>query len=245
MIIFHQYGARRTGTNYLQALLEENYSNIMVLDNVVWKHEPSPSSAKFIERFIEDSNRHLSYSCAGRQELYEILYDKIITNQVISILNIKNPYAWIESMQRYTQNLYLQKSQELQTKYIFLDPKKPLDLQKENIIELIESYNKRYKRWGETTQYVIRYEDVLRDHKSILQFFEKQYNLQRIHPELLNIKTGCDPVPVNLKYIDPDWDYKDYYLEKKYLKNLSPNVIEWITNTIDWTIFERYQYSAI
>tara|TARA_R110002110_G_scaffold297354_2_gene511459 strand:+ start:1017 stop:1754 length:738 start_codon:yes stop_codon:yes gene_type:complete len=245
MIIFHQYGARRTGTNYVQALLEENYSNVMVLDNIVWKHAPSPPADEFIGRFLQDRERHFNKTCAARQDLYECLQKKVLTNEVIPLLTIKNPYAWVESMWRYTKNLRIFNPHELGTKYVFLDPAQKLSSQEDNVTELMNSYNQRYQQWGHATRFVVRYEDLLIDYESILSFFEEQHSLQRINKDLLNIKSGCDPTPANLKHINPDWDYANYYLTESYLKNLPSNIIECITETTDWSLFEKYQYSAI
>ena len=74
-----------------------------------------------------------------------------------------------------------------------------------------------------------------------------QYSMQEVvkNKDLLNIKSGCDPIPVNLKRINPDWDYANYYLTESYLKNLPSNIIECITEATDWGLFEKYQYSAI
>jgi len=245
MIIFHQYGARRTGTNYVQALLEENYSNVMVIDNIVWKHAPAPPPEEFIRRFLQDKERHLNKTCASRQDLYECLHKKVLTNEVIPLLTIKNPYAWAESVWRYAKNLRLCHPHELGTKYVFLDPTQKLSSQEDNVTELMNSYNQRYQQWGRTTRFVIRYEDLLIDYKSILSFFEEQHSLQRINKDLLNIKSGCDPIPANLKRINPDWDYANYYLTESYLKNLPSNIIECVTEATDWNLFEKYQYSAI
>ena len=245
MHVFHQYGARRTGTNYTQALLEENFSNVMVLDNVVWKHDPIPKIQNFNNKFFNNYQKHYQQTCANRKDLYDTLANILHNNQLKTIVNIKDPYAWVESMWRYTRNIHLIEAIEVNSKYIFFNPKKRLSLQEDNVVQSIKSYNERYNQWCQNTTHLIRYEDVLTDHETVLSFFEQNYHLTRIHENLLNIKTGCDPTPVNLKYILPDWDYAEYYLSKKYLDNLPDNIIQVITQNINWDLFGRYGYEAI
>ena len=92
---------------------------------------------------------------------------------------------------------------------------------------------------------MLRYEDMLIDHEAVLNYFRKTYDLAPVFEHLMNIKTGCAPMPINLKTIMPDWNYADYYLNKKYLKNLPSNIIEIVTESIDWNLFGAYGYEPI
>ena len=245
MIVFHQYGARRTGTNYTQALLEENFSNIIVLDNITWKHDPIPKEVNFYKSWIENPEKHYIKTCAQRFDLYKSITNILEQDQLKTIVNIKDPYAWIESLWRYTQNVHLIKADERNSKYLFLDCTESIINQQDNLIQTIQTYNDRYNSWCRTTDHVLRYEDMLINHEAVLNYFRQAYDLAPVFEHLMNIKTGCDPMPINLKTIMPDWNYADYYLNKKYLKNLPSNIIEIVTENIDWSLFGAYGYEPI
>ena len=245
MHIFHQYGARHTGTNYVQAILEENFSDVMILHNIMWKHGEIPSPEQLAHSFIRGHKKHILKTCAGRVDLYEILCTNVAANNIHSLLSMKDPYAWIDSMWRYTRNIFFCDAPEAKTPYIFFDPKIQLSQQTENVIKSIEVYNKRYKDWCSKSRLIVRYEDLLLDHSMMLDWFKEAFNLTPIYDEYKDIKTGCDPIPIGLKYVSPNWDYKDYYLNNKYLNALPPRIINTITQTVDWNLFSQYGYAPI
>ena len=108
----------------------------------------------------------------------------------------------------------------------------------------IISYNERYRAWIDTADCLIKYEDLLNKatRNKFLESLEERYNLIRNSKELIDITFGSDPMPIKNKLINPDWDYSDYYLNEKYLTNLSQNTVDVITEAVDWGLLEPLGY---
>lgn len=88
------YGLQRSGTNYLKALVEENF-DVRVLQNIGgWKH--GQIDPKFISRgykgdFDKETVKHL---------------ESLLKSGDIPIIHIyKNPFAWIYSYRKYLHNM--------------------------------------------------------------------------------------------------------------------------------------------
>jgi|1_EtaG_2_1085319.scaffolds.fasta_scaffold05871_6 hypothetical protein len=277
MIVFHQYGARRTGTNYIQALLEENFKNILVLSSVFWKHDYAPSFERYKKRIfpnfptlspiiqdcfrLETQNPDFPKGMPPwrlkRKDLSTLFQEYVgaaLSDNINTLITIKDPYAWIESMLRWVQT---SGENSLQHKYIFLEPqsanleqfKEPFRFAaKDNykpFRQSIEMYNKRYEQWLSQATEVVKYESLLLQHEVILEKFQKTYELEPIYDYFVNIKSGCDPSPTNRSEPSRAWDYEDYYLNKRYLQNLPEEVIQIISTEVDWELFKQYGYAPI
>ena len=270
MIIFHQYGARRSGTNYIQALLEENFSNILVMGSLFWKHDYCVCSDDY-KRLIFPNYPNLSTlnpdgykkefkdfkpwrnddRSTYTRDLFNILSEAALSNNIKTLITVKNPYAWIESLQRWTlgnheePNEALYMFYETESKEMVINEGHYFFNHEQNTRKHIESYNKRHKQWLTQADEVIMYEAALQDYEKLLIYFENKYNLQRRHDELVNISSGCDPFPIVIQGETENWSYKDYYLEKTYFQNLLPETLKIITETIDWDLFQEYGYEPI
>ena len=256
MIFFHQYGARRTGTNYALILLKENFLNISVLSTIAWKHGSikTPEEYKraifpnfpFLHKIqIEELDVAASnYTKEQTDLLAKDLAAAARNEEIHNLVMIKNPYAWIDSVWRYSINTHENTHNDL---YMFFDHKKSLRLRDHEaaVISSIKSYNLRYKKWLTNATEIIRYEDLLQNYQGILQYFKIKYNLTQRHERLIDIKDGCDPNPIIHEKILPDWSYSNYYLNHNYMDNLPPNIIQNITDTVDWELFEEYDYQPI
>lgn len=225
MIVFQQHGVRRSGTNYIKVLLEQNYSNVIVSDNMVWKHGYYRNPEKSEIKRIPD------------------LDPKLAQKYIKSLIIIKDPYAWIESMFRWAINV----PEEKGMKYFFFDIKGSfkIDDYQDSILKSIHSYNNRYKDWISNADEMVKYEDLLENFELPLLKLEKKYNMTRINEDLLDIYGGCDPRPVNHKFMIRDWDYSKYYLNRQYLRNLSKNAINIISENVNWELIGEYGYVRI
>ena len=259
MRIFHQYGARRTGTNYLRRLLEDNFSNLLVIDRLTWKHSFKATPEHYRNQVFPlypDTDivrfKYFLWECDARGEVFEALANAVIFQEVIPLISIKDPYAWIDSMWRWAIN-----SDEQQQPYMFFntDRYKDRDLKKsyrlrdseEATIKYAHSFNERYTDWLENNPIVIRYEDLLAEEyrNTVLAGLKNTYGLIGLE-NFTNHTIGADPIPANLiKDSKMKTDYADYYLKKKYLNNIPPNIQEIITNEIDWELLRPYGYEPI
>jgi hypothetical protein len=273
MKFFHQYGARRSGTNYTQALLEENFEDVIVLSKLFWKHDKNPGPNAYKKKLFPDypslssisysaieseffNNEYLQGTPPWRTDKYnpntvhKQLMAAAISDNVHTMINIKNPYAWICSMLDWATRT---RENPETDKYIFF---RPLNINKSMrtcdikitdgaLEQSIESYNERYRYWLNHDVELIKYEDILLDHESVLKRLESKYGLNRRNSFLSNIRSGCDPSPQNRKDRDRDWNYTDYYLNQRYLDRLGNKVIDDITQNVDWELLKPLGYVPI
>ncbi len=273
MKFFHQYGVRRSGTNYTQALLEENFEDVLILSKLFWKHDLNPDSDGYKKYVFPNypALSSISYE-AIEAEFYNNEYPQgmppwrinkhnpnivhkqlmaaAISDNITTLINIKNPYAWISSMldwaTRTTENPETDK-------YIFFKPINidmslqtcDIKISDGSLEKSIQSYNERYSHWLNQDVEIVRYEDILFNHEDVLKKFESKYNLTKRNSSFLNIRSGCDPSPQNRKDKNKNWDYKDYYLNKKYLQRLGDKVINEITENINWDTLKPLGYAPI
>jgi len=261
MIFFHQYGARRTGTNYIKELLEVNFANILVLPRLTWKHGAMATSQEYLNAIFPmypDLDvirlRYYLYECQSEGEIFEALANAVIFKEIKHLIMIKDPYAWIDSMWRWALN-----ADEQDQPYIFFKTDKIADRNlkssyrlrdnEQAVIESIHSFNTRYTQWLAAATETIRYEDLLCDEQRmiILKELSTKYNLIG-RAVFENCERTKDPLPANmLGSASPAMhvDYKDYYLGKKYLNNLPPNIIDLISQEVNWELLKPYGYGPI
>jgi hypothetical protein len=247
MIFFQQYGARRTGTNYLQALVEHNFNNVLLLSTFHWKHGHRKTQDEMIRRVypqypdLDVVSLHCYKGICGKNdEIFSDLSSAVIDNKMKTIVSVKDPYAWIDSMWRWSINTIEKNVEE----YGYIEINKGyeiLDYEAE-IFKLIHSYNDRYFDWCVKYDEVIPYESLLSKKKSWLDYFGKKYDLSMKREFFLEPQPDSVMDPAPIRHQIPDWNYNTYYLEKKYLDNLPMGIIELITNNINWNIFEQMGY---
>ena len=111
MIFFQQYGARRTGTNYLQALVEYNFNDVLLLSTFHWKHGHRKSHNEMIKRVYPQypdtdvvSLHCYKGICGKNDDMFEYLSNAVIDDKIKTIVSVKDPYAWIESVWRWSAN---------------------------------------------------------------------------------------------------------------------------------------------
>ncbi len=259
MRIFHQYGARRTGTNYVRRLLEDNFSNLLVMDRLIWKHAFKATPEHYLKQVFPlypDTDvvriKYFLWECDAQGEVFEALANAVIFQEVIPLVSIKDPYGWIDSMWRWALN-----SDEQDQPYMFFQTDKYEDRNlktayrlrdnEEATVKHIHSFNERYKNWLDNAPLVIRYEDLLIEEQrnTILETLKKEYGLLGVE-EFVDHTDGADPLPGNMTK-DPSMktDYADYYLNRKYLSRIPDNIQEIITNEVDWDLIGPYGYAPI
>lgn len=100
MIYIKQYGLKRSGTNYLRYLIEENFKDVKVLVDILgWKHGyPSQSVTtnwkNWYPEWQPDKN-------PATPELIEEIKQSVREGRYWHLLMVKDPFAWIISMRKY------------------------------------------------------------------------------------------------------------------------------------------------
>ena len=254
MIFIQQYGARRTGTHYIQNLIEYNFVNVLVMsgfpNGLAGKHHKPRDPEGYKKAFFPNwpsvdvmVKEIFEGLCESNEELFKELARATLSEQIINLVIVKNPYSWFESLYRWTKNCN-EEAKSYPLRAAMLSQKKDFKLTDELVYKEIISYNERYRAWIDTADCLIKYEDLLNKatRNKFLESLEERYNLIRNSKELIDITFGSDPMPIKNKLINPDWDYSDYYLNEKYLTNLSQNTVDVITEAVDWGLLEPLGY---
>jgi len=214
-VFIKQYGQRRTGTNYLFSLLHRNFSNVKVLTNHLgWKHGGHKDYKILYKKTKKKLIAHVGSTA------YDELENAINANRVYKAVSIKNPYAWMDSIQRYFRVSYSDEEAE----------------------KAIGGYNRVYRHWKESCfdagneGILVRYEDVLRDYRIILRIIQKDtVGLKRKEKHLHNVGKAVGPRSLQK-------DFANYYLNAEYIKKLPKSQIRIVTKHADWKLLKFYGY---
>jgi hypothetical protein len=251
-VFLKQYGARRTGTNYLRSLIRMHYQDVVPLMHILGdKHSPpapfetlwrdaqsaadpaltfataastyAPAESTHLER--EEQRRELERLAAPLGRAYA-------EGALGFVVSIKDPYAWVSSIARYRSWI------PWHDRTTILGPELV-----ERITAACAEFNSVYASWLTLPRAeVVRHEELLADPDAVLRRLEACFGLQR-HGQFRNVHSESFAL---------DWDHVDerpsasafdrgYYVEKKYLRRLSPEVREAVGRTIDWELigYER------
>ncbi len=261
-VFLKQYGARRTGTNHLRSLIRMNYAGVIPLMHILgdkhsapapfpqlWSEaqlEPDPAFA-----FVMKASAHAPASSTRldrleqRREVQRVagpLAEAYANDAAGFLISIKDPYAWVPSVARYFG--WISWTGRKTVLGSALVPR---------ITEVCAGFNTSYASWlalarerPERCQ-LIRHEDLLVDSDATLCTLEARFGLRRSTATLVDPPFESYPL---------DWDQnaerpggvkfdKSYYLEKRYLTRLSPQVRDAITKTIDWELLACAGYASL
>jgi hypothetical protein len=199
MNIVKIYGLRRTGTNYLQWLMINNFEHLVVLvDAFKWKHGlPENITRKrvnsvFNNNCLTSKDYRLSVSVDEPIDL-ENLNDAVPVNY---ILCIKDPYSWYLSICRW--------------KHIV-----PFPLTNDKLEQLFiwnymgNKYRKFVCQFPRTV--IIKYEDLLLKLNHTLKDLENRFCLKLFGTHVVDNKNNAyDDAPFSKQ--------RHFYASKKYLK---------------------------
>ncbi len=258
MRYFKQYGAKRTGTNYLRSLLEKNFDDITVLMHTLGgKHGTPVDLFHYLSKFSNDyigfteaasaavpAENSLPFNDAQRtfMKLHaSALAEAVKKQQLHFLISVKNPYAWINSMFKFHHlKIHTKKNRWMAAYSKF-------------IIQLCTEYNVLYKSYWEHFQQfpqqtsIIEYDELLANPHNLLQQLQQQLQLVPSSPKYTTT------LPVSLP---TDWDNfesikqsgknefnKEFYFQHKYFDELNTEVITIMNNEIDWNIAKLYGYT--
>ncbi len=253
-VFLKQYGAQRTGTNYLRILLQKNYSDACMLMHVLGdKHSPPApldeiwmaaqaeadpslafvSNATFLHPSLSTSQR----SARQHEELRRVagpLAEAYRNRSLGFVVSIKNPYAWAVSIAMYEG--VIRRGATLMaalTEFVRLR---------------CSMFNQRYHSWLELTArnpsraLIVRHEDLVGDPECVLGQLDETFALRRAGPFVDEPRAA--PMILWDDTNEPAGDAFDrsYYLEKRYLDRLSPEALQTVTATIDWELMRAFGY---
>jgi hypothetical protein len=261
-LFLKQYGARRTGTNYLRALIRSNYpaDEVVPLMHILGdKHAPPPpfdelwrlaqgeddpafSFCLRATRYAAPSNPHPDHP-RQREAVRSIaapLARAFSRGALGFLVSIKDPYAWVVSIARY-EGWTSWSSRAM-----------PLGGHLADAVACrCATFNDAYAAWLALARrsgprcMVVRHEDLLADPAATLCALDARFGLRRAGDALVDLPTEAelavwDLEPAQTTAVPFD---RAYYLEKRYLARLAPPVLDAVTRSIDWELVAPLGYA--
>lgn len=257
-LFLKQYGAIRTGTNYLRTLVRLNYppSQVVPLMHVLGDKHAAPAPFDELWRLAQDDDdpafsfvlratRHAppaspSPNLPRQREAFRAVAGPLARafreGRLGFVLSIKDPYAWVLSAARYRG---------------WTDRASPLGVHLAGVVAgQCAGFNASYATWlalaGREPErwQVVRYEDLVADPAATLGALDARFGLRRGSGALVDLGTEADAA---------GWDHdpprtvpvpfdRAYYLEKRYLARLPPPLRDVVTRSIDWELVAPLGY---
>jgi hypothetical protein len=242
------YGERNSGTNFLEQLLEKNLEVHVLKFQPKWHHLLLLRLIRydFIEDFVFFLQRKEILGWKhGRPRIEEIKQYQKSRLAVITIT--KNPYAYLLSMHR---NPYHFKGKKEKKIIDFL--KQRWYLRRRDLCELdylespISLWNMKNRSYldlkGQVSNDVINlsYEALLKNPESIVQSIANELSVRlKNRGQFQNVNFSTK----NSKRAFQD--YRKYYLNAEYQKDLSPPSIDFINQSLDMDVVSRFGYKVL
>jgi hypothetical protein len=260
LVYLKQYGERRTGTNFLRTILLTNHANAYPVMHVLGdKHSPPVDLAAALEQTRGLPNADLEFVTRATmaapakttiaeesdqqhhlQKLAHPLAASVRAGRLGYLISTKHPYPWAASLARFrkwTREIdgRCQMSPEFAG----------------NLEEACRLYNDRHRAWLDLHEKnpvhsaTIRHEDLLEKPAEVIARLEKQFGLWRLPGRSLRIPHKAVE-PTNWDQDAPWLDKKEFnlalYTARQYENQLSPELWNIVTTTIDWELMTRYGY---
>jgi len=210
-----QYGLQRTGTCYLNWLLNNNFENIRVLAGD--KHTRPIDITKIEPQNFDSSHMTHQLTTNMKTQLVKAAESK----QLKYVISIKNPYSWIKSWYRYKPN-----SGSIETVIKTWN-------KKNNIF--LDFYNNNIDN-----AFIVLYQDLIINYEDILSQIEQKFNLQKTGDLITNIEKrmtrGYTPGNRNFN--------KNYYINREYMNEFNKKQITKIKTLTDKKLLESLGYEV-
>ena len=257
-LFLKHYGEKRTGTNYLRALLVANFPDVVPLTHVLGDKHSAPvplqkywdeTSAlrdrawQFVTRATfavpaettkADDPDQLEYL----RSLCEELADSFAAGRFGFVISVKNPYAWAASYARYcgwmtnTEN-----GLQMATKYAA------------GLQWACQESNRRHRAWLDHCRkfpahsIVVRYEDLLAEPAQTLVLVASKFGLDQPTEVAVPKRMIGPPVWDN----DPPLVYQQqfdssFYEQKRFMNQLNRELWDIVDCTIDWKLMGAFAY---
>lgn len=212
-----QFGTQRSGTNYTRDLLHQNLDIEVIqgFPNERWKQHGVVTEAQV------NKNPH---GVDGY------------------IVNVKNPYAWMDSMIRWRQGCAEQWPE-------WDHPYPPVDWTWKNGAYFVEDqcliWNATYEAWFQTLPNftLFRHEDMIDPHDAEMQImtFARKYGLKFKGGGFTPISKHVGP---SERFSKDRFDPKPYE-DKTYLDRMDDRLVERITEQINWNVAALMGYKPL
>lgn len=227
MTYFKQYGAQRTGTNYLKRLMEINFEQVTVFGSVLgWKHgmyetgnghqHRCHSHEQWIKDKTREDGRVHSVDNYPLKHTPEQLHEAC--DNLHYLISCKDPYAYVVSYKRFRAR------------------KKPWD--ENQVINWIVAYVKQYNKWQELynrhadRSMMIQYDQLICNRDVLLSTMQAKFNLVKKHDTFINEDKVVNASTDHGLIINKTQFDIRYYTERQYMDEIPDNITRVITRTL-------------
>jgi hypothetical protein len=222
------YGMQRTGSNYIQQVLLQNYENIRFFNSGFARCLPTHKHFRLYDEkvIIPDVRYYNSFTYRGFAAFKEHV-EQVAGQQIdLFVVCIKDPYSWYISYKKHARkNKYTYFRKALNSHYII-------------------DYNLFYRNWFDFSReapdkvMLLRYEDFLGDLDGKLQEIAGHYGLERAAGSSVN----PDKVPMSKRFTA---ERASYYRNSKYLDLISERELSIIQHLLDPEVFHELGYEIV
>lgn len=225
------YGLQRSGTNYLEWLLNKNLASVKVLvDETGWKHGYIPATfdvngLNWSPPYMDEQE---AYNFAQRRlhrlgDLVTRLEESVKQNDLCFTFISKDPYSWYASYARFEG-----------LPYSPIDPK---------ILEYWCLLNRHWYEFSLANKdrcYFLRYADLLAEPEVTLARVCTQLNLRFSEQDFINCQ---DTLSMFGGQAQSGLFRSDYYQNKEYLAEFSPQDMALFATTLPPDLLAKLEYT--
>jgi len=223
------YGLERSGTNYLQWLLEHNLEGIDIFTNQLgWKHGPvAPSLVKTIANGFDsltppEINHLLGHRWFKSPGRITAVTEQLRHNQIVFVIVVKNPLSWYSSISRY--------------KKFSFHPLRP------RYFDEWRTKHQGWLRFAETRDAVasvIKFEDLLNDPQSVIHGLATKFSISFKQGDFKNVRNRIAPgYRLTKAAFNPD-----FYVKEDFKRMYSASDILSMKQRIPEELLMRMGYS--
>jgi hypothetical protein len=265
IIFLKQYGERRTGTNFLRAVLLDNYPTAYPLMHVLGdKHSPPVDLAAELEKtrnlpkaemeFVTRATlatpakttlaEHSEQPEHSEQQLYlqklaQPLTTAVRENRLGFIISTKHPYPWAASIARF------KKWTKEDDGRCQMNPEFA-----ERLEEACRISNQNHQAWldlyerNKTRSAIIRHEDLMVQPLEVVSRVEKKFGLWRFPVQMRLPQKKVEPTfwDQHAPWLDEKTFNPALYTSRLYEEQLNDELWSIVTKTIDWKLMARFGY---
>lgn len=222
------YGMQRTGSNYVQQVLLQNFKDIRFYNNDFARCLPTHKHFRLYDEkyIIPDVRFYNSFTYESFKDFKKHAEELAGREIKLFVVCIKDPYSWYVSYKKHAKK----------NKYVFIRN----SVNSHYIID----YNLFYRKWFEFSKeapdevLLIKYEDFLEDLEASLQKVGEKIKLERFAETVVN----PGKVPMSRNFTS---DRAAYYKNNKYLNLITDREKAVIPHLLDQELLSALNYQIV
>jgi len=219
------YGMQRTGSNYTEQVLLQNFQNICFYNNDFARCLPVHKHFRLYDEkaVIPDVRFYNSFTYKGFKDFKEHVQQILAREIKCFIITIKDPYSWYVSYKKHARkNKFTYIKNSLNSHYII-------------------DYNLFYRKWLDFSVeaphevFIMKYEDLIEDLDASLNRMGEKLRLERTTELIVN----PEKVWMSKKFTE---SRAHYYKDNKYLDLISERELSVIQHLLDPDLLASMNY---